>query len=373
MGARFIHTADWQLGMRRRSLSAGAQARFTEARFDAVTRIGAIAREEACDFVLVAGDVFESNLLDRAVVTRALDELARFPCPVYLLPGNHDPLDPASIYRSPTFARKSDNVVVLDSGEPIEVSPGVQLVAAPWTSKRPLVDLVHESCNGLEPSSSLRVCVAHGCVDALAPDRDNPAAISLANLEAAVDGGRLHYVALGDRHSVTSVGRTGRVWYSGSPEATDYGEVAAGRVLVVQLDSEACSVTQRPVGQWSFQSRRVEVCGEPDVAALDRELQEIDAKSRVVLRLGVVGQLNLAGKARLDEVLERAQDVFASVETWEASSDLVFVPDALDVEGLEISGFARSALQELVDAATAGGEAAHDALSLFHRLARGVA
>ena len=40
-GMRFLHTADWQLGMTRHFLDADAQARFTAARMDVIGRIGA--------------------------------------------------------------------------------------------------------------------------------------------------------------------------------------------------------------------------------------------------------------------------------------------------------------------------------------------
>ena len=43
---RLLHSGDWQLGMKRRYLGEDAQARFDEARFDAIRRIGEIADRE---------------------------------------------------------------------------------------------------------------------------------------------------------------------------------------------------------------------------------------------------------------------------------------------------------------------------------------
>ncbi|MHB1975279.1 MAG: metallophosphoesterase family protein, partial [Acidimicrobiales bacterium] len=83
---RFIHTADWQLGMTRHFLSDEAQARYSEARLEAIVSIAGLARSEGCSFVVVGGDVFESNLLDRQVVVRSLDAMRSFDVPVYLLP-----------------------------------------------------------------------------------------------------------------------------------------------------------------------------------------------------------------------------------------------------------------------------------------------
>ena len=130
---RFLHTADWQLGMTRHFLGAEAQPRFSAARVEVIRTIGALAVQESCSFVVVCGDVFETNHVERQVVVRALDAMAATPgVTFFLLPGNHDPLDASSVFRSPTFvAHRPANVVVLDSPLPVPVAPGVELVPAP--------------------------------------------------------------------------------------------------------------------------------------------------------------------------------------------------------------------------------------------------
>ena len=52
---------------------------------------------------LACGDVFESSQIERRTLARALEAIASIPVPVYLLPGNHDPLDAASVYHSAVF------------------------------------------------------------------------------------------------------------------------------------------------------------------------------------------------------------------------------------------------------------------------------
>ena len=108
---RFIHTADWQIGMKRHFLDEYAQARFSDARENAIRKIGQLAKNHDATFVVVAGDVFETNLLRARTIQRALDAMREIPIPVYLLPGNHDHLGPTSIYTSQEFLRgKPDNV-----------------------------------------------------------------------------------------------------------------------------------------------------------------------------------------------------------------------------------------------------------------------
>jgi len=371
--ARFLHTADWQLGKAPHFLSDEARARFSAARVDVIGRIGELAAQQHCDFVVVCGDVFESNSIDRQILLRALEQMGsigglRF----YLLPGNHDPLDASSIFESPRFRDHCpDNVTVLDGAAPLEAADGIELVAAPWPNKRPRSDLVADACGRLGPSDALRVVAAHGAVDAMWPESRGPELISLRGVEAALDAGLVHYVALGDRHSTTSVGETGRVWYSGAPEPTDFDEVDPGNVLVVDLDGEQARVEPHRVGTWSFAQRGVQLAGRADIDALDDWLGQFAAKSLTIVRLNLSGQLSVSQKARLDATLADHGEILATLDVREPGSEFVVIPDELDISDFGLSGYAGEALSDLVAAARSGGEQATDAreaLTLLYRL-----
>ena len=207
---KFLHTADWQLGMARHYLGQDAQARFSSARLDVIEKMAKLATDEQCEFAVVCGDVFESNQVQRQVVVRAFEKMAAFSQLVFfLLPGNHDPLDASSIYSSRTFIERCpENVHVLTGTEPVKVAPGVELIPAPWPNKHPTTDLVEASCDGLEQNGSMRIIVGHGATDSMSPDPNDPKVIVMERLEERISVGLIHYVALGDRHSTTNVGAT---------------------------------------------------------------------------------------------------------------------------------------------------------------------
>ena len=370
---RFLHTADWQLGMVRHVLDADAQAQFAQARLDAVGRMADLARDTGCAFVVVAGDVFETNQVDVRTVARALDTLRSFDCPVYLLPGNHDPLDSASVWTSQAFTEDCPaHVHVLDDTAPVVPVPGVEVVGAPWRSKRPLSDLATDAIGDLRHPGPDRILVAHGAVRTLSPDPDALAAINQAALEAAITDGRLAYVALGDRHSTTSVGATGRVWYSGAPEPTAFREVDPGNALVVELGEDGCEVTPHRVAQWHFVERTVDVGAGGDIAALEAELDALPDKSRTVLRLAVRGTVTLSEHEELEGVLERAADLFAAVDQPARHRDVAIVPDDADFASVPLSGYAAATRDELQRMAAGDDDQAGtaiDALGLLQRLA----
>ncbi len=380
---RFLHTADWQLGMTRHYLSDDAQPRFTAARLDAVRSIGELAVAEGCAFVVVCGDVFETNHVERKVVVRALEAMRAQPSVTFaLLPGNHDPLDPASVYRSPTFTtNQPENVLVLDSTQPVEVAPGVQLVAATWTTKVPVTDLCAAALNasvGVAAASAegtdgtVRILVGHGIVDELSPDRLNPSLIAQAGLEAALSDARVHYVALGDRHSTTSVGTSGRIWYSGAPEPTAYDELDPGNVLVVHLDAAGgVNVQPHRVGTWHFVLHEADVNGPDDLAALEQWLTALADKERTIVKLSLKGTLSLVDAAALDALLAHHADLLGALETWDRHTELVVLPNDTDYASLHVTGFAAEAVDDLRQLAEQDNDAARtarDALALVYRL-----
>lgn len=375
---KFIHSGDWHLGMRAHFLPDEARVRFAQDRFDAVRRIAEIAYEEHCDFVLAAGDVFDSNHVDRQVIAKAIDALSAFTVPVYLLPGNHDPLNPSSVYRTPDWLDHAPaNVAVLEQpiAIPVPSAEGVEVIGSPWYTKHQLGDPLKAGYEADSVSEGvLRVIVGHGIVDEFSPDADDPSLIGTEMMREAIRDGRAHYVALGDRHSATEIaGTDGRSFYAGTPVATDYGELEPNEVLVVTLDAGSSCVDRHTIGKWVFERPSRDLTSEADVEALAQWLEAVPSKQTTVVKLALRGTLNLAASAKLEEALERNALTFASLNTWERHTDLVVAPDDADLEELTVSGYVREGLRELRDqAATPGDDAivARDALNLLYRLAQ---
>ena len=369
---RLVHTADWQLGMRRHFLTAGPQDRFSQGRLDAVAAIGRLAEEVGAACILVAGDVFDDNQVDRQTVLRAVDVLRAFPdVPVLLLPGNHDPLDAGSVFRRPEFLDACPpQVHVLTDRSPIQIADGVEVVGAPWPVKRPVQNPALEALSDLRPTTGTRILLAHGGIDEVGGDFDQTGVLPLATLEAAVRDQRVSYIALGDRHSATEVGATGRVWYPGAPEPTAYVEEDPGKALVVDVGPDRIDVERRQVGRWTFRQRVFDVGGSEDLAAVLRWLDEPADKPHTIAKLALRGTLNLADRARFEAAFDDAATTYAALESWTRHEDLTTAPDQDDLDAMEVGGFVAEAVTELRELAAGSGEeaqAAGDALALLYR------
>jgi DNA repair exonuclease SbcCD nuclease subunit len=369
---RFIHTSDWQLGMTRAFLSPEATSRFSQARIDVISALGALAEKNDAQFIIVAGDVFESNQLSQQTLMRTLDALESISVPIFLLPGNHDPLDGSSIFATQEFENAGEHIVVLKDMHPVPVPgvEGVEVVGAPWRTKHPSSDLCKELGEALDPAKGvIRIAVAHGQVDTLSPDLSRPEIIDLAGAEGAIGEGKYHYLGLGDRHSVTEVGSTGRVWYSGAPVATAFDEVDPNKSLLVELGSGGQrSVEPLSVGNWSFIAEERTLNGPEDLAQFEQWLGDLPNKECTAVKVGFQGSINLATAAALDELMEAKAEIFASLRKRARTTDLAVVPDQLDQDSVSLSGYARDTWDELIGMAENEHPAAQDALRLFYRL-----
>lgn len=383
MMVKFLHTSDWQLGMtrhylaRRRGGDDDPQARFTSDRIDAVRRIGDLARAQGCAFVVVAGDVFETQNVSRQVITRTCRAMASIALPVYLLPGNHDSLEPGCIWDRPDFTQACpDNVTVLRDSTPIDAADGVQVIGVPLLSRHPSSDPVGPVVAGLTDDGTTRVLVAHGQLPGLSGQDVEGVLIDRPALDAAIARGAISYVALGDRHIRWPESPDAPIRYSGTQETTRFSDPGKGSVDVIEIADGRVSATPFPVGIWLHARVSRPMSTDEDIDALASELAGFDDPTHTIIRYDLHGGLTVTQNARLEALLQDQSDSFASLEPSEDRNDLTVLPDDDDLAGMDLPGWAGGAAQELADLAGPGrhdGDVAPatavDALGLLRRLA----
>lgn len=329
---RFIHTADWQLGERfPRFGDEGMRVR--DARFETVRRIAQYATEHQVDFVVVAGDVFdELRPVDRTLY-RALDVMASFAGDWYLLPGNHDYLEPHGLWeRFAQLVSGSAHVHVLrETGLIRREDLGVALLAAPLTTRAPGRDMT-EAFDRMETDDGLiRIGVAHGSVTDRLPEdatRHNPIAADRARRA------RLEYLALGDWHGRLQV--DDRTFYSGTPEPDRFRGNEPGFVLLVEVGGVGAPPRVTPVRVARYQWHDVvpTLAVPSDLELLERELRRFGESDVVQCR--PTGTIGLADRSRLEQLLE---DTAGRVGAMVAELDGLGVePSEEDLEALADQG-----------------------------------
>src|SRR5690606_16289722 len=207
------------------------------------------------------------------------------PMPIYILPGNHDWLGPASVYERDAFRSAPGNVHILRSREAVPVADGkAYLLPAPITQKHserdPTVDMPET------PPGALRIGVAHGSLrieGRYQPD-DHPIALDAAERE------ELDYLAVGHWHSWYQPNP--RLLMPGTPEPTAFDETS-GYIAVVRLKPATLPEIRRcHVGGLRWVQREVVLAGDDPTwrETLQRWAAALEHPERTLLRLRVTGQ-----------------------------------------------------------------------------------
>ncbi len=360
MPVKLLHTADWQIGMKAAQLGAAA-ARARAARLETARRIAELAVEESVDVVVLAGDTFENHGVALSDVETAVGILASCPCPVLVLPGNHDPVTVGGVWDLPAWSG-AENVRVARLPAPVELESCV-LFPCPVSSRWGTGDPTGWIPVG-QHRERIRIGVAHGAVAGLPGE---PRTLTIP--ADAPELRRLDYLALGDWHSARLYpGADGavRMAYSGTPEPTSFGEDASGHVLIVEIDAPGAAprIRQQRVARLQWIREEFEVL-EPGALARFRERLAARAGDETVAEVRLTGTLYPEEQPEL-EALRQLAGKFLSLRVSEDLGQLLRLEDLP-------AGPLREAAQRLERMAETGEQAeeARLALRTLLTLARG--
>jgi DNA repair exonuclease SbcCD nuclease subunit len=287
------------MGMRAESVGRIAE-RVREERLAAAQRVVQAAREHNAEMVLLTGDVFEDNAVDRLLVRKVGEVLRRFPGSVYIIPGNHDPLTPGSVWEHPVW-KELGNVTVFTKNEPLELD-ACMLFPCPlrekYSSKDPTAWInAHDAA---KPAIGL----AHGNVEGIPsgePDYPIPR-------DAPTRRG-LDYLALGHWHSFARYDDTNgqcRMAYSGTHETTKFGERDSGNVVLVEISSreEPPTLTTIRTGGLDWRSIEQSVNQPASLESLVQELTGIAEPESTLVRVHLEGILFVEDRVALRQLEE---------------------------------------------------------------------
>ncbi|HEY6722750.1 MAG TPA: DNA repair exonuclease [Polyangiaceae bacterium] len=307
---KLVHTADWHLGKRFRSFEKDQERTLTRERLAVVERVLRLAKHHQANAVLCAGDLFDSPQPEEewwCGLVQHLERHGRPECPIFLLPGNHDPIKPGSVYGSEHAFRRALPawVHVVDRSDfSYELSKDAVLHAVPCLSQAGQDDPTKSLPRRADGDQRLRIGLVHGPTMALEGTQPNFLVSKTAAHELGFD-----YLALGDTHSFTEVetGTPVPVVYPGSPEVTNFpnweddrlSEQNKGEVALVFLRRHPHPplVRRETVGRFRW------VAAHCDSMESIRSLKSRSALEETVLKVELDLAVTLKEEAELEQIL----------------------------------------------------------------------
>ncbi len=395
--ASFLHTADLHLGMRITRFDPNIVGKVREARLTALDNVRGKARQLKVDFVLIAGDLFDDSTVDRLTAQRAFEMLDDLLMPVYVLPGNHDPLLAGGIWDRPPWNQQAvRSVRLLRQAEPIEIGSGVFLFPCPVLRKTSMNDPTAWIGGASRQSGTVRIGVAHGSLrirDDLPPDDH------LISRHAANELG-LDYLALGHWHSRSlyadqeGIQRTAYsgvhepMNFQGSPDGQtgwapyggvgrhEFADEGRGEVLHVTIPApgEPPRIEPVEVGHYIWNDEKHELRSGDHLERLIQDVATRPNLERRLLRLSVSGVLDAQSMLRLDELKEILSHRYLLGELDQTG--LHVEPTEEEMREVAGQGVLQRILEKLQGEAAAGEpasqEVAERAILLLYQIAKEV-
>ncbi len=226
---KILHTADLHLGSSRTGVKGGKGE--LENTF---LRIINICKTQSIDFLLIAGDLFDTPFVSSDVASKISSAISQIPDTIIAISaGNHDCSCPGSVYLKYDFPK---NVIIFNSFLEYVDFPqkNVRLWGAGFTDRFENLPLLESDID--IKSDFINLCVLHGeLVAENSTGTYNPIHLS------AIEKSEFDYMALGHIHKPSDIEKSGRTHfaYSGCPEGTGFDETGSLGVYIGTVSKES--------------------------------------------------------------------------------------------------------------------------------------
>jgi DNA repair exonuclease SbcCD nuclease subunit len=309
---KFIHASDLHIdspikGLKSREPIVGKKVEV--ASYQALDNLVELCKQEEADFLLIAGDAFDSDnpsVFARVKLQDALQSLANAGIHTYIVRGNHDPLTgrPDSVKYPPEahfFGTDIEWRNHLKDGQPLAQIQGVSY------SKRDVTDNLAAQFTMPPDSNVFSIGLLH-CNLGGNTAHANYAPCSISDLSQKA----IEYWALGHIHKWSvEPQQFMTVAYSGNIQGRDIGEPGARGCLVVEVDESGhASPRFQPLDVIRWEHVEVSIDGLSAIDALrDAIVDELRIAQSAADGRDLITRVTLTGRGDLHTELNSTEDI----------------------------------------------------------------
>lgn len=305
---KILHCADLHIGACESSLGTLSSSRQAETLITFEKIINS-AHENAVDIILIAGDLFNSNNVDKMFCDRVFDCFAKIPnIHVVYAAGNHDPLNAESPFKKYELPK---NVHVLDTKDCFVEFPALNTRVYGKSFKEVYLRGVSEF--SIKPDNNfINIMCIHGELRSdLGSDYN-----SITN--GFIQNSGMDYVALGHVHKRTAVEKIGNTHlaYCGCPEGQGFDELGEKGVYIGTVSKSNAELKFVPMAKRMHLAENIDITGlslSSEIA--DHVINTIKQKypnnfADNLYKIILTGQLDDGTVISIPEITTRLNDVF---------------------------------------------------------------
>ena len=310
---KFVHTADLHLDSPFKGISELDEAlsqELADATFNAFEKIIELCIEEEVDFLLISGDVYDSqdkSLRAQLKFIDGLDRLSKEGIHTYVVHGNHDPsIGWASTLRIPENVhvfggKKVHKLVFQKDGEDL-----AEIYGFSYHRKDITYSVIPEFEEKVSPTGLFSIALLH-CNLSTSTGHE-PYAPCMVN---DLTGLPIDYWALGHVHNMDIVKESPMIVYPGNTQGRHIREGGErGCYLVEVNDNNSIKMNFKPTACIKWETRNLPIEGYETIQELMGGIYKIidDIKDECEERSAIC-RLNLTGRGALSQDLMRSSNI----------------------------------------------------------------
>lgn len=329
---KILHTGDLHIGReykKQEQENAEIAKRYRRARVQALENIVEIANEENCDYLVIAGDLYDKKEISLALQKEVCSILGGYSGTILVLPGNHDYYEGEEDKLWGRFLELSgENIILARENKEIEMDkvcfyPCIchdrysQENALGWLKKKENYRRDTEKNIDSSKKEKIRIGIAHGALEGLSYDKERK---YYYMTRAELENCKMDLWLLGHTHipypNQDEIVE-GRILNAGTHQPTDIADNADGSVFLIELleDSSKESVrsTQKihvrkiPTAAIHFEKIEINLAhGESLRDKIEKAVLGMD-RENTTLRLFISG-------TALEEEYEKRQSIYRDYE-----------------------------------------------------------
>ncbi|WP_461206954.1 metallophosphoesterase family protein [Clostridium sp. DL1XJH146] len=337
---KFIHSADIHLGsiIHCDTNDVRINERLVEEVYSSFRRIIQYALDKKVDFLILAGDIFDSDIKPikaRKVFYEEALKLYNNNINLYYISGNHDPFsEEIELFKLPP------NVHCFSSKEAIqyEIEKDGKIVARiigqsyknKWDKRKMHKEFL------IKDNSAFNIGVLHTSLEE--DGRYVP-----SSLNELVEIQEIDYWALGHIHKRKILNKAPYIVYPGIPQGRDIGEQGVGGCYLVSVEKDKnCKMEMLTTSKIIWQKIEVDISGLRNLNEIELKIIEVfedileknNYEYSFIVKLNINGETNLNKKLREDNV-EITKVLIESINKQFNNGDSFIIINEIDIKTKE--------------------------------------
>lgn len=301
---RILHVADVHLGVKFKGLSPDKARNRREDLKKTFSKTIDIVKSSRSNVLLIAGDLFDDPHPSSSLVSFVMNEIKRAQIPVFLIPGNHDPMVKGSVYTENDFP---SNVEIFDKEFSTKTVGDLAVHGIAYDPEK-LDKHILKDLPAPVPDK-YNIALVHGSYRFMDFGDENYYPIEKEEIE----GSKMNYIALGHFHTFNEIKTSVPACYPGTPEGLGFNDTGSRGVVLVDLDKNGVKITPNNINSRVYVAYELECSDLVNEAEIEKKIREHSDPNKL-LRVKLSGVPETLFKFDSETLLEEIENSFFHLE-----------------------------------------------------------